>query len=208
MAPAEKIGRHLAIFHRFFTAWDEAASAQDLERLWLCQWVADTLHNVPTMLTCDHDFPFWSTAPIESWVTRFPAYLSAMPGTPPRLVDESRVILSFSKPWERLALQEDLSDLDLAPLSQFAWSMRIFGWAFLEMRQRANWEDMSPADWEWTVRLGAAAQPIAQALAPLPAGLVHWRDFDLAGFRKRIHEVWPVGHDAWGLIGDPHPDAH
>jgi hypothetical protein len=204
-APAQEVVRHLAIFHRFFSAWDEAATAGDLERLWLCQWVADALHNVPAMLVeQSSEYPWMTPERINAWVRAFPNSLDG-PETPPRLIVECREMVAFSEPWRALDLTEGLTDLDLAPRPEFERAMRLVYSAFLAMRQRAPWRRMEASDWDRCQKLGSWGHPLARVLQPLPRGLVHWLNFDLAGFQTRLAEVWPSAAGVWN---DPNPNPH
>jgi hypothetical protein len=75
-APTDVLITYLAIFHRLFQTMEEAAFANDLERMWLCQWGADALHNVPSMLRDYRGKQSWNRLDeIESWTRSFPDYL-------------------------------------------------------------------------------------------------------------------------------------
>jgi hypothetical protein len=188
-APTDVLITYLAIFHRLFQTMEEAAFANDLERMWLCQWGADALHNVPSMLRDYRGKQSWNRLDeIESWTRSFPDYLRSQ-GVPNSVAEQAERMFARNGAKKELGLTEDLKNVSLIPDDEMNAHLDLLYGVCLDCRQRRIWSGMEEEDWQDCVRLGRRNGAIAAIARELTWGMVHWRDFDSDSVRQRLAEA-------------------
>jgi hypothetical protein len=195
LAPAPVLVGHLAVFRRALVAIDGYTRIGDKEGMLLGGYLANALHNVPSMLwNCRAD-EWFSPEKMEEFLNEFPAFAEEK-GAPERLVADCQRILSPEGAARELGLRDDLSDLDLAPLPKMRVYLDVLYWACLSMRLMRNhghrpmpaFRDLPQV---WTDRAEEQATfngRVAAALEPVPSALVRWGNFDEARFRRHSFE--------------------
>jgi hypothetical protein len=187
--PVDTLIWHLAVFQRLFAGMEEAAAASDREAMWLYQWAADTLHNVPGMLQRYDEPSGWqSPEDIARWVLNFPDLVEHL-GATPRIIRWSERLLSQTDVHETLGLAADLQGLDLAPEAELAEPLRSLYHFCLDTRQRWPRADLDEEDWRVCEFQGQNNGVLARTAKHLPRGLVHWHEFDLPAFKTQLEQA-------------------
>lgn len=195
--PTDTLIWYLAVFQRLFAGMEEAAATSDREAMWLYQWAADTLHNVPDLLQ-NYDEPSGWQSPedITRWVLALPDLVEQR-GAPPRIVRLAEQIISPTGVHEVLRLAPDLHDLDLAPEVELTKYLRSFYRFCVDSRQRWRSVDLDEASWRICEFAGRNQGIIGRVAKSLPLGLVHWHEFVPLAFRAQMEkaiaelEPWP-----------------
>ena len=210
-APTIVFVRYMATFQRFFTAVRDYTHQGDKAGMLLGGYLADALHNVPAMLWhCDPQGWFNPTS-MEEWMQEFAEELWEK-AAPPRLIDESRRILSPVGAIQELQLRDDLTDVSLAPLLQMRVYLDWLSDACLSMRFMRNcgsrpptvWRDLEQAWLDKTEQAEGQAtfnEVWASVLLPVPHAFVHWDSFDEEQFHIDalciVDRLPPADRDAW-----------
>lgn len=187
--PTDTLLWYLAIFQRLFTGMEEAADAHDREAMWLYQWAADTLHNVPGMLQRYDEPSSWqSPADLAGWVLNFPDLVEHL-GASPRIIRLSEQLISPADVHQVLGLEVDLHDLELAPEGELSEYLRGLYRFCLDTRQRWPRAEMEDEDWRVCEFQGRNNRLLACAMKDLPQGLAHWSEFDSSAFKIRLEQA-------------------
>src|SRR5579871_4160030 len=146
IAPIHELIRYLCLFRRWFVASQGYVRHQDTAGVILAAWIADALHNVPTMLWRYDPKADWNgPAQLAAWMKSFPKVVRKQ-GAPARIAADCDAIFSPAGAWAELHLDKDLSDLDLAPAEKMAAYLDIFRDACLYIRWRHGpypWKETS-----------------------------------------------------------------
>jgi hypothetical protein len=186
-APHDVLLWYLAIFRRLFSMMERAATDGDREAMWVCQWAADALHNVPAMLRRYDATDEWHDPErFEREIRGFP-HLLVRAGAPAHVHTLGGKLVSRQDIAEELGLKADGSDLDLAPNEELDHGLeRLYG-CCLDTRQRFVWQHLSEPDrwrrFEFQGRNNGLLGGVAKAL---PRGLVRWSAFDLQRFEADL----------------------
>jgi len=116
IAPTDELIRFLCLFRRWLNYFERCIKLDDNDGTLLCIWIADAVHNVPLRL-CYYDpdpTDFYSLARQTIWVNSFPQAIRD-DGAPDRIVQDCESIFSTDDVYKELGLDEDLSNLNLAP---------------------------------------------------------------------------------------------
>jgi hypothetical protein len=186
-APHDVLLWYLAIFHRLFSAMENAAAEGDREAMWVCQWAADALHNVPAMLRRYERTSEWhDPARFERQIKRFPRFLVRL-GGPGRVRALAAKLVSRRGIEEELGLKPDGSDLDLAPDDELDCGLqRLYDYC-LDTRHRCPWQALSEPDgWRDSEFQGRNNGLLGAVAKRLPRGLVRWSTFDLQQFEAEL----------------------
>jgi hypothetical protein len=180
---------YLAVFRRLFVRMDAAATDEDREAMWVCQWAADALHNVPSLLRRYEDrsqhYAWYTPADAERQLLAFPEFISEIGGPEPG-VALARELVSQQGAAAELGLAPDLRDLDLAPELELHGLLDLLFRLSIGMRQRTPRAILAEGCWAYCEFQGRNNAILARLAKELPVGLVHWRQFDAAAFRERI----------------------
>jgi hypothetical protein len=130
--------RYLAVFHRFLAAIVEYTDKDDKAGMFLGGWLADALHNVPSMLWFTEAGAYHNPTNMDIWVEVFPGKIQSR-AAPERLVEESKDILSAEGGAQELGLADDLADLDFAVLPRLRVYLDMLYRACLSMRRMLNY---------------------------------------------------------------------
>lgn len=189
--------RYLALFHRFFATMRAYVRDQDEDGIVLITLIADALHNVPDMLWRRNSKD--DTERMADWIKGYPLGLRNS-APPARILTTCDAIISLEGVAAELGLTDDLSNLDLAPPEAIAAHVDLFYHACLEIRWRHR-HPWSTGNAHWEERREGtklAMEKLAEILADVPTGLVHWHQFDEAGFAQKASPLWnwPEGFGA------------
>jgi hypothetical protein len=178
VVPPDTLIWYLAVFRRMFLGMETAAASGDREAMWLYQWAADALHNVPGMLLRHEDPPGWNSQ--ENTARRlldFPVLVARL-GVPSRLVRLAEGLVTREGTCEDLGLAADLRDLHFAPEAALAEHLRVLYGLCLETRQRQPWATLDEQGWLDCEYHGRNNGLIGSVAKGLPPGLVRWHEFD------------------------------
>jgi hypothetical protein len=214
LAPASELVRYLAIFQRAFVAIENYTRTEDKAGMLLGGWIADALHNVPGLLINYSPDAWYNPVRMDEWMHDFPEEMEERE-LPPHLVRDCRAIFARAGTAQELQLQDDLSDIDIAPPPKMRGYLTILYHACLGMRLIRRYGHRSHTPWKgleslWTDEADERAEDnslTVQMLCPLPKGLVHWSQFDEARFRQAGLNL--VSHrsleeqEAWANFLDP-----
>ena len=199
LAPADELIRYLCLFRRAFVAMQKYVQVQDEEGILLMAWIADTLHNIPSLLWRYGKPPNNTPTQLAAWIEAFPQIVRNC-SAPDHLIAACSRIFSPEGATMELELANDLRDLDVAPLDQMAIHLDLFYRACLAIRwrqpKRLPWRTR---DQDWELRRLETTElmgHMADVLAPVPVGLVHWNQFDQEHFKQQtrtLWEKWPDG---------------
>ena len=190
IAPPAAFLRYIAVFHRAFVAIDDYTRRGDRPGMLLGGWLADALHNVPSLLWHYSPDGWHSPQNTDAWLTAFPGKMQRR-GAPEDVVRDSERIVAHGGEAHELGIRDDLGDFDLAPTESLDTYLETIYLAFLSMRVMRNYGARPHATWQgleqvWTERADAQAAfngLMASVLLPVPSGLVRWGQFDKAAFR-------------------------
>lgn len=192
LAPMRELVHFLAVFHRAFLTIQEAAVNHDREAMLLGGGVANALHNVPSRLI--HHDPTGSHH-IDDRPEAYPCIVRQH--APSRIAALCTHIFSSDGDPEELGLSPDLSDLHLAPPEKFDEYVYILYRACLGIRLMGNHGDIEPLwltpkpNWYQSAdEQGVFYGQLAHLLQPIPAGLVHWDQFDEEAFWRAARQMW------------------
>ena len=145
IAPVPVLVSHLAVCHRALTAIHKFGHEQDVEGIFLGGWLADTLHNVPEMLTCagaaQNRGGIWSE--VDS--SGFSDLLSGF-GASQRILAESMRITSPENAAADLGLIYPDEDVCVAPANKFAEYSYVLYLAFCFIRKRKPLDSWTQED--------------------------------------------------------------
>lgn len=185
LAPPAEMVRYLAIFHRAFAVMERYGREEFLAGMLFSTNLANCLHNVPYILT-NYDSTGWHTAEsMDQWIRGCAASSQESP-LPEPIPADSQFIFSELGAAQTLGLQENLSDLDLAPALKLKGYIYLFYWAcleirvihHLEVRGRPPWDNLEPV---WSAEyheVGIVYSLVAGVLKQIAWELVHWSQFD------------------------------
>ena len=137
LAPDAVLVRYLALFHRFLSAVVEYTWDGDKPGILMGGYLADALHNVPSMLWYTGEDAYYTPVIMNRRMENFPEQIWER-AAPERLVEDSRHILSAEGGARELGLCNDLADLHLAPLPRMRIYLNLLYRACLSMRLMIN----------------------------------------------------------------------
>ena len=210
LAPTQELVHFLAVFRRAFLAIQKAAVDNDREAMLLGGGVANALHNVPSRLI---SYDSTGSRRIDDRPETFPRLVREH--APARIATVCNHIFSSYHDAEELGLGPDLSDLHLAPPEKMGEYLFILCRAFLGIRLMGNHGEREPLwltpkpDWPPSAdEQGMFYGRLAELLQPIPAGLVHWDQFDEEAFWRAARRLWgrtPYHyHTRWEIYFDKH----
>jgi hypothetical protein len=193
IAPPADLVRYMAFFHRAFAAIDDYTVAGDKQGMLLGGWLADALHNVPGVLQHYSDDSSQNALHMTNRIEVLPNRLLNS-NAPERLITDCTRILSETDTARDLGLQDDLSDIDIAPDTEMILYLHILAKACIYMRMAGNCESKSENRWEdldsswnkWAYNQAKLSGLVASTLRTLPSGLVKWSEFDRNAFRRHV----------------------
>ena len=190
LAPPEVLVRYLAIFRRVFAEMEAAAAADDLAGMWLCQWAADALHNVPGMLAdYDRKPDDWNSPQrLSEWMVEFPESLAEL-GGPPEVVTRARELFESTGSHTLLGLTDDLRDFNAPPKDQLERYIKSLKDMCLETRYRLFWSAANGNCQSPCRKFGLRNGRIGGLAKDIPLAIAQWNTFDRESFRAR----WEAG---------------
>jgi predicted metal-dependent HD superfamily phosphohydrolase len=203
IAPTEVLIRYLCLFRRWLLAAQRYVQNHDEHGVFLSAWIADALHNIPTMLWRYDPSTNWnSPQELADWIKVFPQVVRKQ-GAPARIASECDAIFSPEGAVEELHLRDDLSDLDLARPRMMSAYLDLLYSACVGIRTRPGgenpWTQKSEFWQEREAETTAAMGRIADVLVEVPCALVHWSTFDEARFTAQATALWEDWPRDFGL---------
>jgi len=192
-APPDLLVWYLAVFRRMFMAMETAGANQDRELMWLTQWAADSLHNVPEVLLHYRERGSWFSRDPEamrSSVLALPI-VATQHGAPARVAELAGRLVTTEGSAAELGLAATLVDLDLAPDAELATHLEQLYSVCLWTRHRNLWPGPEPGAWDACEEQGWYNGICGGRAKELPLGLVHWTAFDPTGFRAQLEQPYP-----------------
>ena len=184
--PLDVLIWYLAVFRRMLVTMEQAAHSGDPEAMWLTQWAAYALHNVPDML---RNYSETAAAHRAQQVRAFPELMGRL-GGPARVVKLAEALVSPQNVCEELHLAPDLSDLVLAPEQELDRHLQLLYRFCLDTRQCSPREALAEEGWHACEFLGRNNGILAGAVKNLPVALVHWSEFDPKTFSANVKAAY------------------
>lgn len=188
LAPPETIVRSLAVFQRAFLIIRAQDGTQDRVGQLFGGELAGALHNVPSRL-CYYKTNSW----VDNRPAVFPRYVRRYAPEP---IASNCAWIFTGDNIASLGLQDDLSDMDLAPPKKLRQYLSVFYYACLTLRLmqnygtgRAFWKDVET---KWSANAdeyGAFCALLADVLHDVPTALVHWSRFDEREFWRQTRRA-------------------
>ena len=188
-APIPELLWYMAIFRRTFCLMEQAAADDDDEGMWLTQWAADALHNVPRMLRDYDEKACYSPGRTRLWVSGLSRQMQHL-RAPESVCRAAARLVDASGSAESLGLDRDLEDLDLAAGDALEQGLEGLFHACLITRQCMPREALLVKGWGVTRSYGRQNRILGAVAKELPWGLVHWKAFDLPAFEEQMHAAY------------------
>ena len=207
-APPEEMVRYLAPLRRALGSVVAHAAKRDRAGLLLDGYVADALHNVPSMLWHYDEASWHRPSRMRLWLERgFPETLRRM-AAPPGLVEEAQRIVAQAGASDVLGLPGGPEQVRLPPLDRLRVCLERLYRACVTIRGLRNMGAWPERGWPPWIGLdeqvtaeddefGAACDEIARAFVPLPAAVVSWPTFEEQAFEHELLAHSELGPARW-----------
>lgn len=195
LAPIPEIVRYLAVFHRAFTVIANYKDKNPDEAL-LGGYLADALHNVPTVLW-NYDEANWDKpSETDHWISLGLPHMVAGYGAPEPIVALCSQVVTKKGVAAELGLSDDLSNLDLSPpdaLSRYTVVIHLLCLTLRMVRNDGNytivslpgqerrltpWRDLAALWTSEADEYSLYCAYLAQTFLPVFPALVRWKTFD------------------------------